>query len=128
MKTRHILILFFSLFLVTFSCKEKTETPKKTISSSTNVVLKKSELTIKGMTCEIGCAKLIQSKLAKTDGIKFVEVSFKDSIAMIEYNATKLNISKIKSVITNIAGGDLYSVTDNKEVTKFSHLKDTNIK
>lgn len=127
MKTLRLFTLIFITFLFVFSCSEKTKTSKQVTSNSSNIALKKSELTIKGMTCEIGCAKLIQSKLAKTDGIKFVEVSFKDSIAMIEYNTNKLNISKIKNVITNIAGGDLYLVTDNKEVTQFSHLKNTNI-
>lgn len=125
MKTLRIFTLFFIVFFTFLSCEKKAEISEQKINNTVSIKLKKSELIIKGMTCEIGCAKLIQSKLAKTNGVKFVEVHFKDHIAMVEYDANKLNINKIKNIINGIAGGDLYSVTDNKEVTKFSLLKES---
>ena len=109
-----------------FACqKNNTETKKlKTTKEASKkdlaVVLKKTEFHIKGMTCEIGCARLIQSKLAKVDGVNFVKVSFKDSLGMIEFDTNKLSNSKIKTIVNGIAGGDLYKITDSKEVIEFS--------
>ena len=46
-------------------------------------------LAISGMTCEIGCAKTIQSKLSKKEGVLNANVIFKDSIATIEFEQIK---------------------------------------
>ena len=44
-------------------------------------------LAISGMTCEIGCAKTIQSKLTKKEGVLAAKVVFSDSIATVEFDA-----------------------------------------
>jgi len=71
---------------------------------------------IKGMTCEIGCARLIQSKLYKADGISFAKVSFEDSTGIISYDQNRINAEEIKTVIENAAGGDIYSVVSIEEI------------
>lgn len=68
------------------------------------------EIDISGMTCEIGCAKLIQSKLYKTEGVSFAEVRFADSTGVVSFDANRLNESDLKKVVEAAGGGDLYRV------------------
>ena len=70
-----------------------------------------ARLEISGMTCEIGCAKLIQSKLYKTDGVSFAEVRFADSSGLVTYDANRLSKKDIVNVVEKAGGGDLYRVS-----------------
>lgn len=72
--------------------------------------LRTVELDISGMTCEIGCAKLIQSKLYKTEGVSFAEVRFADSTGVVSYDANRLTEKDLKAVVEAAGGGDLYRV------------------
>ena len=82
---KNILALVMVTFLVV-ACKNEKQPEVKTVetevAAKTEKVLNpdatyiKSELTIDGMTCEIGCAKLIQRKIDKMDGVKTVKVDF----------------------------------------------------
>ncbi len=129
MKVSKIYLLVLLSFMF-FSCKENTNNKKQTHVVQKKIVkvkipkenLKKMEFNIKGMTCEIGCARLIQSKLSKTDGVNFVKVSFKDSLGMVEYDSKKLNTEKIATIVNQISDGTLYHVYDSKEVKSFSVL------
>ncbi len=67
------------------------------------------------MTCEIGCAKTIESKLAKKEGVAKATVAFTDSLATIQFDANKLSTEDLTSFINGIAGGDLYSATEVKK-------------
>ncbi len=87
---------------------------KATTEKDVAVNVKKIALDIDGMTCEIGCAKTIESKLAKTEGISVVSVSFEDKKGIIEYDANKTDEDKIVAVVQEIAGGELYKVTGTK--------------
>jgi copper chaperone CopZ len=69
-------------------------------------------LNISGMTCEIGCAKLIQSKLSKKEGITKAKVIFKDSIAKVDFDLSTISKKEIIGVIEGIADGDLYKATE----------------
>ena len=72
-----LFVVVLSIFFI--SCgNDKTEAEKNEAVAEKVLVenLKNVEVQIKGMTCEIGCARLIQSKLYKADGIKFAKVSF----------------------------------------------------
>lgn len=69
-------------------------------------------LSISGMTCEIGCAKTIQSKLSKKEGVADAVVVFTDSIATITFNSNKTSTEDLSSFITGIAGGNLYSASE----------------
>ncbi len=121
-----ILFTLFMLLTLFLSCKDdktktiqKTEIPDK-ISKKHDVKLEKMEFHIKGMTCEIGCARLIQSKLIKTKGITVAKVSFKDSIGMVEFDSNLLSHSDINNVVEKIADGTLYKVSHNKTVSNFT--------
>jgi len=119
------LFIIFFVFISLISCKNDTERINKDLKQKDKTVqnlapkLQKMEFHIKGMTCEIGCARLIQSKLSKTDGVSFTKVSFKDSLGMVEFDTNKLSKKDIYSVVESIADGTLYKISDTKLVTKF---------
>ena len=69
-------------------------------------------LAISGMTCQIGCAKVIQSKLSKKEGVADAVVVFTDSIATITFDSNKTSTENLSSFITGIAGGNLYTASE----------------
>ncbi|PQJ77021.1 cation transporter [Polaribacter glomeratus] len=71
-------------------------------------------LAISGMTCEIGCAKTIQSKLSKKEGVLGAKVIFTDSIANIEFDANKTSKEDLIAFVGAIAGGELYKASESK--------------
>ena len=115
------LTLIIILANISISCENKSNSNKEKVIVQTQNY-KKMELHIKGMTCEIGCAKIIESKLSKTNGIKFSKVSFIDSIGMIVFDANILSQKDINNVVSKIGGGELYKVTENKIVEEFAIL------
>ena len=72
-------------------------------------------LAISGMTCEIGCAKTIQSKLSKKEGVLNAKVVFSDSIATIEYDANSTSKKDLIAFVDGIAGGDLYKASESSK-------------
>lgn len=109
-----ILVLFF------ISCESRKETkPNMKEASETNVVaqnLKQVKVDIKGMTCEIGCARLIQSKLYKADGVTFAKISFEDSSGIVKFDQNRISEEGIKKIIEKTAGGDIYAVAAINEI------------
>ncbi len=71
---------------------------------------KKVSLKIDGMTCEIGCARTIQSKLSKAKGVKLAEVSFEKKTGIVEFDSSQISEKQIVDIVEGIAGGDLYEV------------------
>lgn len=106
-----ILVVALSLFSLT-ACKEapkkEVEAPKKVLAQNPQSV----SLNISGMTCEIGCAKLIQSKLSKKEGVKMAKVVFKDSTATVAFDANAISKKEIINFIDGIADGHLYKATE----------------
>ena len=96
--------IFFSIalaFFVLTGCKENKEVKKEHLT-----------LAISGMTCEIGCAKTIQSKLSKKEGVLNAKVIFTDSIANIEFDANTTSEKDLIAYVNGIAGGDLYKASE----------------
>ncbi|MBL4604189.1 MAG: heavy-metal-associated domain-containing protein [Flavobacteriaceae bacterium] len=111
MRTRHILIIV-AIFSFSFvSCiKEAEKVPiKKEIAVAK---LETVSLTISGMTCQIGCAKTIQSKLSKKEGVASATVVFTDSLATVQFDANKTSPKDLIEFIDGIAGGDLYKASE----------------
>lgn len=117
-KALYILLLIV-FFIACVNDKPQSEINKVETEKVLTENLKNIEVQIKGMTCEIGCARLIQSKLYKENGIKFAKVSFADSLGIITYDANRISPEDIKLVIQKTAGGDLYKVERMTEVEKF---------
>jgi mercuric ion binding protein len=84
------------------------------INCNQEVKKEKISLAISGMTCEIGCAKIIQSKLFKKEGVLDAKVIFTDSIANIEFDANATSTKDLIAFINGIAGGTLYKASEHQ--------------
>ena len=125
MKYLKLILFLFILLTINYSCKKSTKSKENDIAKESNQVAKyqKVELQIKGMTCEIGCARVIESKLSKTKGVKFSKVSFKDSLGLVEFDTNILTTKDINKVIESIADGTLYQVSNTQLVKEFTYKK-----
>ena len=122
----HIKYLSLGLFFLFFaSCdsSRKPELNQKEPQENKIVAenIQEVKVDINGMTCEIGCARLIQSKLYKADGISYAKVSFEDSSGVVRFDQNRIDREKIKEIIEKTAGGEIYSVVSMEDVS----LEDT---
>ncbi|EDP72659.1 hypothetical protein FBALC1_16197 [Flavobacteriales bacterium ALC-1] len=117
------------LALVISSCKNETQPEVKTvdvevskkdvaITLDPNATYAKVEFGIDGMTCAMGCAKTIEKKMAKMDGVKSAKVDFDKRIAMVEYDEAKVSPKSLEETVTKVA--DIYKVKDMKVVESFN--------
>lgn len=89
-----------------------------TVAADPNINYAKAEFGIEGMTCEIGCARTIEKKIAKMDGVKYAKVDFNKKMAMVEYDPAKVTPANLEETVTK--AGEVYKVNDMKTVEKFS--------
>lgn len=121
-------IFFIALLsLLAFNCKNKAEAEIKTVEVATantaqkldpNAIYAKAEFTVEGMTCMMGCAKTIENKLAKMDGVKSAKVDFDKKLAMVEYNEAMVTPENLTETVALVS--DTYKVSDMKTVDSFS--------
>lgn len=115
MNKKAIFLLLAISALLIISCSISDEKGKTKDLKSDVLQMAKMEtvsLAISGMTCQIGCAKAIQSKLSKKEGVADVIVVFTDSIASITFDSNKTSTEDLSSFITGIAGGNLYTASE----------------
>ena len=116
--------------LVIVSCKNEAEPEVMTVETASvqvkseldpNATYAKAEFNIEGMTCEIGCAKTIQKKLAGMDGVKSATVDFDNAIAMVEFDEAKVTPTSLEETVKKT--GETYTVKNMKTVESFSAKK-----
>ena len=115
MNKKAIFLLLAISALLIISCSVNDENGKTKDLKSDVPRMAKMEtvsLAISGMTCQIGCAKTIQSKLSKKEGVADAVVVFTDSIATITFDSNKTYAENLSSFITGIAGGNLYTASE----------------
>ncbi|NIJ43971.1 copper chaperone CopZ [Wenyingzhuangia heitensis] len=113
-----IRVVFIALLAVNLigckpSIKEKQTTETQEIDLPAKLLT--VSLDIKGMTCEIGCAKTIESKISKLEGVTESKVNFEEKKGIFVFDANKTSKEKIISTINNLIDGKMYSATDSKE-------------
>ena len=127
MKILKLVIAIVIFSITVWSCKNETEPQVKTIEVeeikakseiADDSILTKAEFNIEGMTCAIGCAKTIEKKLAKMEGVKSAKVDFDKKVAMVEYDEAIVTTTSLENTVTNAS--DTYSVNDMKTVESFS--------
>lgn len=64
---------------------------------------------ISRMTCEIGCAKVIRSKLSNEQGIIRVKAVFFDCTATVDFDVNKISTKEIPFSDTGISGENSYT-------------------
>jgi Cu+-exporting ATPase len=101
------------LFISCNEVKKESNIEKTPIQEAS---YKNVEVEIEGMTCEIGCARTIQSKLSKVDGITYSKVNFETKKGQFTYDENKISVDSIVAKINGIAGGDLYTVVKTTEI------------
>jgi len=116
------LILIISLILISCNETKKENTVKQSDTKLEEIAAnyKSIEVDIEGMTCEIGCARTIQSKLSKVKGITYSKVDFESKKGIFTFDSNKLNENDIINKIDGIAGGDVYSVTKTEKLDKIA--------
>jgi len=117
MKIFTLFAILLTLALSLHSCETNQKSKNETATNEPN--LKNLEVAISGMTCEIGCAKTIESKVSKMKGVSFSKVSYNDSIGQFTYDTNLINAKTIIAKIDNIADGDTYKVVSSQEVATF---------
>lgn len=105
-------VLIFVLFFVSCEQGQGSKISKSPVvkEKAEDQKLQHVQVDIKGMTCEIGCAKLIQSKLYKADGVTFARISFADSSGVVSFDENKITKEQLIEIIEKTAGGDIYTV------------------
>ena len=130
MNTFRKLLVIIGLLVVVISCKNneqpemvtiQTEVATKEKKLDPNATYAKAEFTIKGMTCEIGCARTIQKQLAKMDGVKTAKVDFENELAMVEFDEAMVDFNALEATVTKTS--DTYLVSEMKTVNDFSAHK-----
>ena len=128
MKNFKLTLVILLICVAVWSCKNETEPEIKIIKTSESLIntkmdndkiLAKAEFNIEGMTCAIGCAKTIEKKLAKMDGVKSAKVDFEKKLAQVEYDESIVNTVSLENTVTKAS--DSYSVNDMKTVNFFSN-------
>jgi Cu+-exporting ATPase len=114
--------------LVFTSCKNESEPEVKTVDVEVakkdvaktldpNATYAKVEFGIDGMTCAMGCAKTIEKKMAKMEGVKSAKVDFDARLAMVEYDEAKVTPKSLEEAVGKVS--DTYKVKDMHTVDDF---------
>ncbi|MDO9037750.1 MAG: heavy metal-associated domain-containing protein [Lutibacter sp.] len=117
-------ISILTIAFILLSCNEaKKEVSNEKLGIEKQEVAanyKTIEVEIEGMTCEIGCAKTIESKLSKTKGVTYSKVNFEAKIGQFTFDENKISQEDIANKIAGIGGGALYKAT---KITEIEEIK-----
>ncbi|WP_055434714.1 cation transporter [Lacinutrix algicola] len=128
-KLKNILAIAI-ITVAAFSCKNEAQPEVKTVETAEtevkvvkaeldpNATYAKAEFKIEGMTCAMGCAKTIEKKMAKMEGVKSATVDFERELAMVEYDEAKVTPVSLENTVTSVS--DTYKVKDMNTVESFS--------
>lgn len=112
----YILIAFLAVQMV--GCKPTTEKKTETTEISQPAKLETASVNIKGMTCEIGCAKTIESKISKLEGVTESKVNFEEEKGTFTYDSNKTSEEKIIKTINDLLDGKTYKATHAETANK----------
>lgn len=93
--------------MMMISCKNETAKTDETVATEQTqdqaAKLETASFTIDGMHCEVGCAGVIQKKLAKLDGVSDAKVDFEAKTATVTYDANKQTPEVMTQMVENIS-------------------------
>lgn len=118
--TKSLLALALAGVLFT-GCKQTANEPAEEKSNDTAAKteapvgkVETASFDIDGMTCAMGCAKTIESKLAGMDGVTSATVDFEKKTATVEFDSAKQTPEKIVEAVEAVADGKTYKVSNVK--------------
>ena len=122
--TLALIIATSSIFV---SCKKENKTSEvKTTETKEIAKAETTSLEIEGMTCAVGCAKVIESKISGLEGVQKATIDFEKKTATIEYNAAIQSPEKIVETVEAIADGKTYKVVNVKSTADQAMLYQEN--
>ena len=119
-------ILSFALLSTLFvGCKNTASGPtaenveaKTTKEIAIVVKPEKVSFTIDGMVCPDGCAKMIEKKLAETEGVQDVKVDFEAKTATVNFDLDKISSQNLVKAVESAGDGKTYKVSNVKTGNK----------
>lgn len=131
-KLINVLIYSGFLSLLIFSCTspEQKASSSDSTSSEEKVVLAENKanvnMKVEGMVCAMGCAKFIQDKVAKLDGVVLSQVNFEEESAHFEFDKTTTSAEEIEEFINAIHDGQYKAkIASNNEPAPKTDEKET---
>jgi len=88
----------------------ETKTEKKVIVAA--VKPETASFKIEGMTCAMGCAKTIETKLSNLEGVQKATVDFEKKEATVDFDATLQTPEKLTKTIEGTGDGETYKVSE----------------
>jgi copper chaperone CopZ len=102
MKTKITGAFIFIGLLITFNgCSSGSAT----IDKGEIVANATASFTVEGMTCEMGCAKTIEKKIAELPGVKKCNIDFEKKTAAMEIDDAKFSEKELLAAVADINGG-----------------------
>lgn len=109
------------MILCLASCKDTANEPTEANAApventETKIIAENVETAtfkIEGMTCAIGCAKVIESKLAGMDGVQNAEVDYENKTATVSFDNAQQTPEAFVETVESIAEG-AYTVSEVK--------------
>lgn len=119
-------ILGFALLSTVFvGCKDTASAPtaeneaaKTTKEIAIAVKPEKVSFTIDGMACPAGCAKMIEKKLAETQGVQEAKVDFEAKTATVNFDLDKISSQNLVKAVESAGDGKTYKVSNVKTGNK----------
>ena len=120
MKPIKFTLITVATLLLLSSCKNPKKAEIKIVESAVVESTHQAEIqvdmanfttasfTINGMSCKMGCAKPIEKKLAKLEGIGSAKVDFENKLATVKFDAEKLSQEDFEQTVKAVS--EKYSV------------------
>lgn len=118
MKILHYLLVLAIVVPLLISCKDTANKPtagndetngKKEVVAA--VKPETASFKIEGMTCSMGCAKTIETRLSNMEGVQKATVDFDKKQAIVEFDATIQNPEKLTKAVEATGDGETYKVS-----------------
>jgi copper chaperone CopZ len=68
----------------------------------------------------MGCARAIENKLSKLDGMSKANVNFQDEVATVKFDASKVDETLLISTVTSVSQTLSFSLEDFKMILETS--------
>ncbi|HET6244172.1 MAG: heavy-metal-associated domain-containing protein [Bacteroidetes bacterium] len=112
-------ILAFAFFVVACGTESTSENTaivtEQIIEGELNSTI--AYIEIEGMSCEVGCARYIQGKLAKMEGVILSEVLFEEKTAKISFDPDLISANQLIGKINELNEGQYKAGNVNIEKT-----------
>ncbi|MGY5355251.1 heavy-metal-associated domain-containing protein [Wenyingzhuangia sp. IMCC45467] len=119
---KYMCIAFLAIITL-WSCKPSSTSNTSQTQTNLPVKLETISLNIEGMTCEIGCAKIIESKVSKLEGVAESKVDFEVNKGTFTYDINKTSKAVIVTTINSLLDGKTYKATNVKTCCTTKEIK-----